>query len=578
MPRIFPIFRKPINYPITITMKKLSLTGIIVMLCCVAFAQSNITLGPYLQKVTQSGIIVKWWTDDTTTTATVKYGTEPNNLNMTATDATLSSRHTVKLSGLTAYKRYYYAIYDGSTLLEGGDAQHTFRTFPEESNNVPFRTWAIGDFGKGNDKQRMVREAYTVYDTVGTDLWIWLGDNVYDDGTEAEYVSKVFTGGNGYQDVMKYLPFQPCPGNHDYNSISPVTSPTPPLTHTGPYYNFVEVYDSAQAGGVPTNHELFYSFDYSNTHFISLNSELGSVLNTNNDWTGVRLQGGFTSSPLTDWLHADLAANDKEWTVVYFHQPPYTDGSHESGAWYEVYMKAMRENITPILEQYGVDLVVCGHTHVYERSYLVKGAYGDAEDIVPANILQNQTGNDAIGEAYYKDTTGPNANQGTVYVNNGNSGSSESNGAFNHPYMYSEYGCDTCCGSFVFDIDGGKLTGRHIDMHGVVRDEFTMYKGAKPTSVKDVAENETVGNFKVQPNPFQNAATVKFDLKKDSDINIRLTDLAGTTTNVFSGKLSSGSHTYQIDATQLKLATGFYVLSIHTGTDKAVKTIIKMDE
>lgn len=557
-------------------MKKLSLASVIMMMCCAAIAQSTVTLGPYLQKVTYSGIVVKWWTNDSTTTAKVMYGTDPNNLNMTATDATLSSRHTVRINNLTPYTRYYYAIYDGNTKLEGS-TQHTWRTFPAQGTEVPFRVWAIGDFGKGNEKQRRVHEAYTAYDTVGTDLWLWLGDNVYDDGTEPEYINKVFDSVNGYRSIMKGLPFQPCPGNHDYNSISPITSPTPPLTHTGPYYNFVEVYDSAQVGGVATNHELFYSFDYSNAHFISLNSELGSIFNNSNDWTGVRFGGGFTSSPLTDWLRADLDANDKEWVIIYLHQPPYTDGSHESGTWYEIYMKAIRENFAPIWEQYGVDLVICGHTHVYERSYLVKGSYGDVEDITPFNILQNKSGDDATGNAYHKYTVGPNPNEGTVYVNNGNSGSSEGDVGFNHPYMYSEYGCDTCCGSFVLDIDGGKLTGRHIDMNGQERDHFTIYKNNWAASIKDVTENETVGNFKVLPNPFQNSTTMNFDLKRAGNVNIQLTDATGKAIEVYSGKLQTGTHTYQIDADKLKLAKGNYVLSVNTSSDKAVKTIVKID-
>ena len=39
-------------------------------------------------------------------------------------------------------------------------------------------------------------------------------------------------------------------------------------------------------------------------------------------------------------------------------------------------MIAMREKVVPILEQYGVDLVLCGHSHVYERSYLINKHYG----------------------------------------------------------------------------------------------------------------------------------------------------------------------------------------------------------
>ena len=54
---------------------------------------------------------------------------------------------------------------------------------------------------------------------------------------------------------------------------------------------------------------------------------------------------------MVDWLHADLQANTQPWVIVYFHQPPYTDGSHDSGQFYEVFMKTMRENFAEIFEQ-----------------------------------------------------------------------------------------------------------------------------------------------------------------------------------------------------------------------------------
>lgn len=160
------------------------------------------------------------------------------------------------------------------------------------------------------------------------------------------------------------------------------------MQHAGPYYDFVDTYKNAEAGGVASGNHLYYSFDYANVHFISLNSELGSVFSGTDDWTGVNPFVNFTTYSMLQWLQQDLQANTKPWTVVYFHQPPYTDGSHDSGAFWEVYVKAMRENFAPIWEQYGVDIVLTGHSHVYERSYLVKGCYCDAGDITPLYSLK----------------------------------------------------------------------------------------------------------------------------------------------------------------------------------------------
>lgn len=557
-------------------MKKMLPLLSVLLLSIVATAQVNITVGPYLQSPTANSIIVMWRTD-VAGPSKVMYGTDKSNLTLTATDTASVNRHMVKLTGLTAYTEYYYAIYDGNTMIEGADDNHSFRTFPAPGNEVPVRAWVIGDFGKGNSKQAAVRDAYLNYDTVHTDLWLWLGDNAYQDGTEQEYLDKVFDSVYGYRNCMKYIPFEPCPGNHDYNSVSPITSPTPPLTHSGPYYDLVEVYRNGEAGGLASGHELFYSFDYSNVHFVSLNTEVGSLFNQNDDWTGVNLFNNFSGSPMTQWLHSDLQANTKPWVVVYFHQPPYTDGSHESGAFYEVYMKAMRENFAPIWEQYGVDLVVCGHTHVYERSYLCYGAYSDMSDITLFNIVSDKTGDDASGQAYVKYTQGFNANKGTVYVNNGNSGSSEDAANFNHPYMYSEYGCDTCCGSFILDVNGNRLDGRHLDMSGNVRDHFTMYKINGASNVESIEKEKNIGGVMVIPNPFSKAARVRFMLRKAEQVRVTLTDISGKVIEVYKGNLNAGMNNVEISTEKNDIPAGTYTLQIATPGEVSSKSVIKID-
>ncbi len=557
-------------------MKYIPLFVVVMLWSHLLLAQETITVGPYLQSPTTNSIKIMWRTDSLSASK-VMYGTDKNNLTLNLTDTALVTKHMVQLTGLSTYTKYYYAVYSGSTMLEGADEQHWFRTFPTPGTEVPIRAWAIGDFGKGNSKQAMVRDAYLNFDTAETNLWLWLGDNAYGDGTEQEFLTKVFDSVYGYRNNMKYMPFEPCPGNHDYNSVSPITSPTPPLTHAGPYYDFVEVYRNGEAGGVASGHELFYSFDYGNAHFVSLNTEIGSLFNQNDDWTGVNLFGTFNGSPMTQWLHQDLQANTKPWVIVYLHQPPYTDGSHESGAFYEVYMRAMRKYFAPIWEQYGVDLVICGHTHVYERSYLAKGAYGEVGDITLFNIVSDNTGIDADGEAYIKYTQGPTANEGTVYVNNGNSGSSETEANFNHPYMYSEYGCDTCCGSFVLDINSNRLDGRHVDMYGTVRDHFTMYKvNGFPNSVPNV-QNTLAADLKVVPNPFQKTTTVQFELKQADNIKVKLTDVAGKVTEVFSGNLKEGKNSIEIDAVRLQLPSGVYVLQLSGAKESATTTVIRLN-
>lgn len=500
------------------------------------------------------------------------YGTSIGNLTQSAISSSVTDRHTVQLTGLNPGTRYYYAIYNDSTFAEGDDADHTFRTFPTAGTEEHIRAWVIGDFGKGNDKQVRVRQAYEGFDSVETDLWLWMGDNVYDNGLESEYLAKVFDSVWGYRDMMKHLPFEPCPGNHDYNTISPIQNPQPPLTHTGPYFDFVDVYQNAEAGGLASGHELFYSFDYGNTHFVSLNSELGSLYNSSDDWIGTYLFGSFNGSPMTQWLHADLTANTKPWVVVYFHQPPYTDGSHDANSFWEVHMKAMRENFAEIWEQYGVDLVLCGHSHVYERSYLVQGAYGNASNITAANILQNTSGVDSLGEAYVKYTQGANANEGTVYVVQGNSASVDASPGFTHPYMVAEYGCDSCAGSFILDIDSNRLDGRHIDMWGNVIDHFTIHKINGSVAIEESINNPF--ELSVSPNPTADLSRVNFVLEESGMVHLQLIDPSGKSIELLNEELEAGNQAFSIDRKKLGISSGIYFVKLGFGEQESVKKLV----
>jgi 3',5'-cyclic AMP phosphodiesterase CpdA len=60
------------------------------------------------------------------------------------------------------------------------------------------------------------------------------------------------------------------------------------------------------------------------------------------------------------WLERDLAANPLPWKVIYMHRPPYSSGAHGSDT-------TLRNKLAPLLKKYGVQLVLSGHDHDYER-------------------------------------------------------------------------------------------------------------------------------------------------------------------------------------------------------------------
>ena len=120
------------------------------------------------------------------------------------------------------------------------------------------------------------------------------------------------------------------------------------------------------------------------------------------------------------WLEQDLAATEKDWIIAFWHSPPYSKGSHDSD--FEANLVGMREQVVPILETYGVDLVLCGHSHSYERSFLLNGHYGSSATLTPAMVLDPGSGRSEETGAYNKSLGGPDASRGAVYVVAGSAG------------------------------------------------------------------------------------------------------------------------------------------------------------
>ncbi len=170
-----------------------------------------------------------------------------------------------------------------------------------------------------------------------------------------------------------------------------------------------------QSGGVASNSEAYYSFDIGNIHFLSLDSygKEDSATTRLYDTTGAQVQ----------WIKQDLEANtNKGWIVAYWHHPPYTMGSHNSDA--EAELVEIRQKFIRILERYGVDLILCGHSHDYERSKLMMGHYGPEAtfDSTTHNLSQSSGLYDGSANScpYVKDSAGN--YQGTVYVVSGSAG------------------------------------------------------------------------------------------------------------------------------------------------------------
>ena len=173
---------------------------------------------------------------------------------------------------------------------------------------------------------------------------------------------------------------------------------------------------------------------------------------------------------MADLAQNDLASTTATWIIAFFHHPPYTKGSHNSDT--EAELIQMRQNFLPILEAGGVDLVLCGHSHSYERSYLLDGHYGHSGTLTAAMKKNAGDGRPAGNGAYIKPLTGVRDHIGAVYAVAGSAGKI-SGGTLNHPAHFISI---NNLGSLVLDVNGTRLDATFIRENSSIPDTFTIIK------------------------------------------------------------------------------------------------------
>lgn len=393
---------------------------------------------PYLQQGTPDSMTIAWRTAAPEGSA-VCVGASPDALTRRVAGEGSVLDHAVRVGGLAPETTYYYAVSDACPPASPGRAGQRFRTSPRTGARVPFRAWVVGDSGTGGARQRAVYDSM-IAATRGRapDLFLHVGDMAYSSGTTGEFDANFFAV---YAPLLERTPCWPAIGNHEGASSDSGTE-------SGPYYEAYVLPRDGAAGGLPSGTEAYYAFDYANVHFVVLDSH-----------DSPRTVGG----PMLSWLESDLGSTDQEWIVALWHHPPYTDGTHDSDV--EGQLVDMRENALPILEAAGVDLVLTGHSHIYERSFLVHGAY-DTPTTLAGHVIDPGDGR-ADGDGAYRAI-----GDGALYVVAGHGGAGVG-GDGAHPLMYLT---EIDHGSCIVDVAGPAITLRNVRWDGVETDHVTLVK------------------------------------------------------------------------------------------------------
>ncbi|XZF12893.1 metallophosphoesterase [Chitinophagaceae bacterium MMS25-I14] len=438
----------------------------------------SLTRGPYLQVGGQTAVNVRWRTN-LLSKSRVEVGTVLGTYPTVVNDSVKTTEHEIRVTGLTPDTKYYYRFGTDTSYLQG-DSSNFFVTAPADTATRKITIAAFGDCGRNdNNFQSGTLSAYQNYlSSIGrktSDVFLLLGDNAYNAGLDAEFQSNFF---NVYSsNILKNHMLFPSPGNHDYANDAGRQA-----DHNVPYYSIFSMPSNGESGGVASTKKGYYSFNWGNIHFLSLDSygEENSGTTRMYDTLGEQVL----------WIKNDLAANTKKWVIAYWHHPPYTMGSHNSDN--ETELVNIRQNFIRILERYGVDLIICGHSHDYERSYLLKGYYGnEASFNITAHTADSSSGkyNGSVNSCPYTTPSGK-VNHGTVYVVAGSAGA---DGGVQAGYPHNALPFSQDDGGMLYlEVEKNRLDAKFIRRDNVIADQFTIMKDVNRKDTITVIQNQPV--------------------------------------------------------------------------------------
>lgn len=381
---IFVCYLNAVAKAVQVRRNELFMSRLLLIILCSArltAGAQEILVEPYLQPgnsptLSREQKVLIWYTDSSPGTFRVEYapGSSLENVKKISSakvssvelklagSATLLYRAT--LTGLQFDTRYAYRVKLGERIVSS--SAFTTRTKKPATRFVVF-----GDCGTGFPEQKAI--AYQV-SLQKPQFVLITGDNVYNSGQVSEYLTRFFpvylspdASPEKGAPLMKSIPFYMLVGNHDvqaseldknpgglafyYFNDLPLNAPATELTvnATG-QPDVVKAFGKVTGGRYPRLAN--YSFDHGNVHITCLDAN--PYVNPLDPY-------------LIEWLRSDMSTCRADWKMVAFHHP----GFNSSKSHYDYQLMRL---LSPVFEQLGVDLVLNGHVHNYQRTVPLKFA------------------------------------------------------------------------------------------------------------------------------------------------------------------------------------------------------------
>ncbi len=320
-------------------------------------------------------VVVSWHSLTPVGSPRVYYGTSPKVLGRAASASTVSYTdaksgqvvyaHHARIAGLAPDTAYSYAVvHDGAepelasfVTAASGRAKFTFTSFGDQGTPTVGKKNAAGTFVNDNLGSPAAGDTTAGVERVRPLFHLFNGDLCYANiATDRVRTWSDFWENNTRS--ARHRPWMPSAGNHE-NELG-----------NGPIgFAAYQTYFSLPPtdGQTDTTRGLWYAFTVGSVRVISLNND--DVCYQDGGNTYVR---GYSGGAQKVWLEQELARSrsnpDVDWVVVCMHQVVISTADKFNGA-----DLGIRQEWVPLFDRYGVDLVVCGHEHHYERSHPIRG-------------------------------------------------------------------------------------------------------------------------------------------------------------------------------------------------------------